>query len=306
MSVNEVNSAGSAARQVLIIFNPASGKGNVDKVQAVKQLLQQQGCSVELYLTKSAGDATRYLEQYDGALDIIAAAGGDGTVNEVVNGLKGRANGSYQLAIIPTGTTNVLAAELGFPKSAKKIAEIILSNQIKPIYLGSINQRRFVLMAGVGYDAWVVDTVNLALKKKVGKLAYVWSMIKQLKNFGSKAYRVVIDGIEYNANSIVITNGRYYGGSFVLSREAELSSSTTQIMMISGNSPLKFFGILLGLPFGLMEKMPGTVSVAGKHIEITDHDAGASLEPVQADGDSLTQLPLELKMEEDAVQLLVK
>ncbi len=290
---------------ILIIFNPASGVGNRAKVDAVIQVLEAAGATVELYLTQCAGDASRFLSEYRGVFDIVAAAGGDGTVNEVVNGLKDRPVGSYRLAIIPTGTTNVLASELRFPKKPKALADVILGNQQKDIFLGQVNQRRFVLMVGVGFDAWVVDKVNLNLKKKVGKLAYVLSMLKEIRNFGSKTYRLTIDGEEHLANSVVITNGRYYGGSFTLSRQADLSRDTTQVMMISGSSPWKFVGILLGLPLGIMEKMPGMRSMPAKHMLIEQVEENSQREPVQADGDSVSQLPLELSMEPESVPLLV-
>lgn len=294
-----------AATQVLIVFNPVSGSGNRRIVEAVQQALSNRGCDVSLYPTQSAGDATRYLAAYEGQLDIVAVAGGDGTINEVVNGLRERDNQSYRLALIPTGTVNVLAAELGIGKTPEGIADIILQGREKPIYLGSVNERRFVLMAGIGYDAWVVDNVDLALKKKVGKLAYVLSMLKQLRHFGKKTYQLTVDGERYQANSVVITNGRYYAGSFVLSRQADLSKPTTQVLMISGNSPLKFIGILLGLPLGIMEKMPGMKSVAARHVQIELLNAGTEREPVQADGDSLAELPLNLQMEGSPVRLLV-
>lgn len=294
-----------AATQVLIVFNPVSGSGNRRIVEAVQQALSNRGCDVSLYPTQSAGDATRYLAAYEGQLDVVAVAGGDGTINEVVNGLRERDNQSYRLALIPTGTVNVLAAELGIGKTPEGIADIILQGREKPIYLGSVNDRRFVLMAGIGYDAWVVDNVDLALKKKVGKLAYVLSMLKQLRHFGKKTYQLTVDGERYQANSVVITNGRYYAGSFVLSRQADLSKPTTQVLMISGNSPLKFIGILLGLPLGIMEKMPGMKSVAARHVQIELLNAGTEREPVQADGDSLAELPLNLQMEGSPVRLLV-
>ena len=294
-----------AATQVLIVFNPVSGSGNRRIVEAVQQALSNRGCDVSLYPTQSAGDATRYLAAYEGQLDVVAVAGGDGTINEVVNGLRERDNQSYRLALIPTATVNVLAAELGIGKTPEGIADIILQGREKPIYLGSVNDRRFVLMAGIGYDAWVVDNVDLALKKKVGKLAYVLSMLKQLRHFGKKTYQLTVDGERYQANSVVITNGRYYAGSFVLSRQADLSKPTTQVLMISGNSPLKFIGILLGLPLGIMEKMPGMKSVAARHVQIELLNAGTEREPVQADGDSLAELPLNLQMEDSPVRLLV-
>ena len=95
---------------VLIIHNPISGgDGKSLMVKRTANCLKKLGHSVSYYPTKSAGDATRYLQGFEGALDIVAAAGGDGLIGEVVNGLSNRQTSEYRLAIIPTGTTNVLA-----------------------------------------------------------------------------------------------------------------------------------------------------------------------------------------------------
>lgn len=290
--------------KVLILSNPTSGKAKQDFVAQVQDALRAAGAEVELYLTQAANDATAYLANYKGKLDVVAVAGGDGTINEAINGLKERDSQSYRLALIPTGTTNVLAGELKIKRNAKRISEIILQGKEKPLYPGRIDDRRFMLMVGIGYDAWVVDNVNLDLKKKVGKLAYVLSMLKQLRHFGKKEYRLQIDDKEYLANSVVITNGRLYGGSFVLSKQADLSAATTQVLMLNGNTMWGLLFSLLGLPFGLVEKMPGVVSVAAKEVKIELINQTAP-EPVQADGDSLATLPITLVMEAQPLRVLV-
>ncbi|MDF1761966.1 MAG: diacylglycerol kinase family lipid kinase [Oleibacter sp.] len=292
---------------ILVIHNPISGNGNNVLVDRVIEGLKILGHDVDYYATQSAGDATRYLQQMTTELDIVVAAGGDGTVNEVVNGLINRPNNSYRLAVIPIGTTNVLAKELGIGRSASKIVRMFRNELTKEIYPARANGRRFLLMAGVGYDAWVVDNVDLALKKRIGKFAYILSMIKQLKWFGSKNYQVTVDGKVYQANSVVITNGRLYGGSFTISRHADLSSAKTQVLMMSSRSPLRFLMTLLGLPVGQLERMPGIVSVAAKHIVVENigNETTVSSEPVQADGDSVTHLPLNVVMEENPIQILI-
>lgn len=298
------------AERVLIIVNPTSGSGNSQKVDKVKEGLISKGCRVDVYYTTAAGDAIRYLETYAETnaepLDVVAIAGGDGTVNEVVNGLSNEQSAYCRLALIPTGTTNVLASELNSPSSAQAIVNTILAGHTKEIYLGQINQRRFVLMAGVGFDAWVVDNVNLKLKKKIGKMAYILGMLKEMFNFGKKQYNVIIDGKSYLANSVVITNGRYYGGAFVLSRKADITAPTTQVLMFTGNTPLSLLRILLRLPLGTIETTSGVESVAGKTIEITECGIPSGREPVQADGDSLTALPLSLIMESAPIAVLVR
>lgn len=295
--------------KVLIISNPTSGKANQEFVTQVQQELVTAGAEVELYLTQAANDATAYLANYRGDLDVVAVAGGDGTINEAINGLKEKDSCTFRIALIPTGTTNVLAGELKIKRNAKHISQIILQGKEKLIYPGRINDRRFLLMAGVGYDAWVVDNVDLDLKKKVGKLAYVLSMLKQLRHFGKKEYRLQVDGKEYLANSVVITNGRLYGGSFVLSKQADLSAPTTQVLMLNGKNMWSLLYSLLGLPFGLVEKMPGVVSIPAKqvHIELAGQVdvEQAQPEPVQADGDSLAHLPITVVMEAQPLRVLV-
>lgn len=295
----------SELTDVLIVFNPQSGSGRKTLIEQVSECLQTEGCRVSVYETRGVGDAIRYLQSLESALDVVAVAGGDGTVNEVLNGLAGRENGSYRLAVIPAGTTNVLAMELGLSVSVRQIADVILNGKEMPVFPATLNERRYLLMAGVGYDAWVVDRVNLALKKKVGKLAYVLSMLKQLRHFGSRTYRVTADGKEYLANSVVISNSRYYGGAFVLSRHAGLSRADTRLVMISGGNPLKFLFILLGLPLGIIEKMPGITSLAATEIRIENLDNRTGWEPVQADGDSLGELPVQIRMDSTPLRVLV-
>lgn len=291
-------------RRILIVANPVAGRGKLSLAQQVAGRLRGAGCKVDLYFSTCAGDATVYVSRLAELPDVIAVAGGDGTVNEVLNGLSAFANGSYALALIPSGTTNVLAMELGIRRDAGQIATMIQQGKEKAVWPGSVNGRRFMLMAGVGYDAWVVDNVDTQLKKRLGKLAYVWSMLKQLAQFGKKTYRVTVDGKDYAANSVIITNGRFYGGSFVISKLADLSRPDTQVLMMSGKSPLKLLFILLGLPLGIMEKMPGIVSLAARRVAVSMDNAHGR-EPVQADGDSLTQLPLSLIMDEQPLRVLV-
>src|SRR5690554_6533844 len=97
--------------KVLILSNPTSGNANQALVEQVQEELKAGGAEVELYLTLAANDATAYLENYSGPLDVVAVAGGDGTINEAINGLKNKDSSSFRLALIPTGTTNLLAGD---------------------------------------------------------------------------------------------------------------------------------------------------------------------------------------------------
>lgn len=313
-------------KKYLIIFNPTSGSNpqkNLNKIKQIKKQLKdhyrqqasneqekETGCKVKVYKTKCAGDGIEFVANYEKQFDVIIAAGGDGTVNEVINGLarydQVNPDAQYKLATIATGTTNVLAMELGLPTKVDDIVKMFVAENSKNIFLGRINGRRFILMAGVGFDAWVVDKVDLKLKKKIGKGAYILSMLKQLWNFGKKTYRITIDGQEYHANSMIITNGKLYGGQYLLSANADLEKDTTQIILMRGKNPLALLLVVLALPFNRAEKMLGVTSLEGKKIEVELVDAQSfnEVEPVQADGDSIAQLPLTLEMEQESIKLI--
>lgn len=290
-------------KSILIIENPISGNGRKRALLLrVISLLESAGAAVELYTTQAAGDAVKFLLSYQGNANVVVAAGGDGTINEVINGLLHK---NIPLGVIPTGTTNVLAKELGLSKSAKALAEVILNGVEKPVFLGLLNGKRFSMMIGVGYDAWVVNNVNLKIKKSFGKLAYIISMFKELATFGKQVFDVDIDGVKLRASSLIITQGKYYAGSFVLSRRADLSKDDIQALVITTRSRLKFLFTIFALPLGLMELMPSVSSISAKKIKISTREPIMQLDVLQADGDPAGLMPAEISLEDKSVSMLV-
>ena len=150
--------AGPAPRQrILVIHNPTAGSSARTKLRRFVELLSEDGAEVAVRATAGPGDATAIAAAAgDGKWDAIVAAGGDGTVNEIVNGL---GPNSPSLGILPLGTANVLALELGLPVAAPDAARLIARGGVRQLYFAAIEGRRFVMMAGVGFDARVVDAV---------------------------------------------------------------------------------------------------------------------------------------------------
>ena len=275
--------------KALVIYNPVAGGGRERLLQRFVAALEARQVTVLVYRTRGPGDATRWLAQRGVGEDIVIAVGGDGTTNEVINGLPA----GVPLGVFATGTANVLARELELPSAPEQAAEIIASGEDLTIWPARIGGRRFVMMAGLGYDAWVVNEVNLGLKSLVGKGAYVWSMLRQLMRYGSHEYRLELDGREHRCYSAIITNGRYYGGSFLLSRRADISEPSLQVLMFRqpGLGPL--LRCLLALVFGRMEMVPGVESVAARRVRL----AGPAGEPLQTDGDPAGSLPAEISVD---------
>lgn len=286
---------------ILVIYNPVAGGGRHKLLQRfVAALKKDSRANVEVYSTKAPGDATDMLHQRHSQgelkVDVVVAVGGDGTTNEVINGLPPE----IPLGVFATGTANVLAVELVLPKHPEKAAQIILNGKNQTIWPGRLNGQRFVLMVGVGYDAWVVNNVDLSLKSLLGKGAYVWAMLKQIAGYGKCQYQLTIDGTSYQAYSAIITNGQRYGGSFLLSRRADITEPSMQVLLLTKPGMLQILSVLLMLPFSGVELLSGVKSISAKHIRLHCPEG----EMLQADGDPAGSLPAILEV--DTLPLMVR
>jgi diacylglycerol kinase family enzyme len=161
------------------------------------------------------------------------------------------------------------------------------------------------MMVGIGYDAWVVEGVDPALKKRLGKLAYVLSMVRELKRFGRHQYQLHIDGSVHTAASVVATLGRHYAGSYVLAREARIDLPELHLVLVQTLSRWAFLLMLLALPLGLAQRLPFMKTVRGRHVRVTPWPDAGTTESLQADGDTVGSLPAVISVEEDPLQVLV-
>jgi YegS/Rv2252/BmrU family lipid kinase len=283
--------------KVLVIYNPAAGGGREKLLQQFLDALDQHGLHTEVYRTRAPGDATVYLRGRDDQGDMVIAVGGDGTTNEVINGL----NPGVRLGIFATGTANVLGQELALPKDPHRAAAVIAQGRALPIWPGRLHDKRFVMMVGIGYDAWVVEGVDLALKQKIGKGAYVAAMLANIGRYGSRRYRVRIDGDEHDCYSLIVTNGRCYGGSFVLSQQADISQPRFQVLLFQRPGRWALIRTLLHLPLGRIERAKGVLSLPATQVEVLMQ----ANEPVQADGDLTGFLPASLQVDSEPVPVQV-
>ncbi|EKF74191.1 hypothetical protein A11A3_10242 [Alcanivorax hongdengensis A-11-3] len=283
--------------KITVIYNPAAGGGREALLRRFVTELEALGGSIRLYYTQGPADATRYLRALEDQGDCVVAVGGDGTTNEVINGL---ASG-VALGVFATGTANVLAKELSLPKKPEAAARVVMEGKSVSISPGLLNGRRFIMMCGVGYDAWVVDRVNLPLKERLGKVAYALSMLSQIRRYGEQRYRLVVDGRPLDCFSAVITNGRFYGGSFILSKQANIVRPKLQVLLFQKPGVRFLLGCLWALLFGRMESVDGVTSVSAERIEI--HCDGD--EPLQADGDPAGRLPADIAVESEPMLVRV-
>lgn len=291
---------------LLLICNPISGYSDKNWLSALCQKLEQEGYSWQRYDTTAGGDATRFLIEDNWQADLIIVAGGDGTINEVAAGLLGANKLSVPILALSTGTANVMARELGLnglacTKHLDTIMTLIADGQKRKVHLPLINGKAMLLMAGAGFDAWVVHTVDSNLKKRFGKLAYVLAMLKEIPNASRRRYQLTIDGqltVDGKpeiTNAIIVSNGRLYAGSYTLCANANLESKSLCVTSIRGNTA-QFLLALCALPFGLMHKCPGVKQEHGQDIRIESLDQPN--EPVQLDGDDFGHLPCHITSSE--------
>ncbi len=286
-------------RRVLVIHNPVAGFFSARRFDRVLRHLAAFGAEVTVWPTSCRGDAERLASRASAErYDVVAAAGGDGTINEVVNGLD---DADLPLAVIPLGTANVLAAEIHMPRRSRSIARTILSGPLLPVSLGLANGRRFVMMAGVGFDAHLVAHIDPKAKRLLGRLVYLIELLVGLFRFPYRRYQVRIDGRRYEAASVVIANGHYYGGRFTCAPEADLRDASLDVCLFlrSGAWNVLRYGCALAL--GRLRRLDDFRVVRGQRITIE----GVKGEPVQCDGDIAGSLPLSIRPEDRRLALVV-
>lgn len=252
------------------------------------------------------GDAERIArEAVDEGFSTLIAAGGDGTINEVVNGLVATRNPEVRLGILPVGTMNVFAVELGIPlNSLEKAWEVIVKDHVRhldlPVCTTPDESRYFVQLAGVGLDAEVVRRTTRESKKALGPLSYLLSLAQVA---GVKPPPVTLeseDGKVRTGSFVLIGNGRFYGGPFKMFRQGSPCDGLIDVLVFRNQSP-----------WDLLRYMHAIL--IGQHAELSDVEyfqtTSLSLHsespvPYELDGEMAGYLPLSLGVEKGALPVL--
>lgn len=286
------------ARRVLIVRNPAAGRRRRSYLGLIIAELSRLGCSVRVIETGAPGDAraiaaTASLE----FCDVIAIAGGDGTINEVVNGL---GPASPTIAVIPMGTANVLAREIGLRRDPLQVAATIASGLPRPVHAACLGDHRFLLMAGAGFDAAVVRAVGPAFKRRFGKGAYVIQTVLELFRNRYPPIEVTVDGRRFEAISVIVANGRHYGGPYISAPDAGLDRDRLDVVMFSRPGALNALRYATALVTDRLARLPDVRIAQGRVVRLD----GRRGDPVQADGDLLGRLPITATLAGHVISLL--
>lgn len=280
----------------VLIINPASGAYSEKKLQAAAALLQGHYSDVTLRYTRKSGDAEELArEAARESPAVIVAAGGDGTFNEVANGA---AFSKVPLAFLPMGTTNVLARELSIPEDINAAVSMIIKGTWEDINLGSIDDRHFVLMAGIGFDGESVYGLNQQIKSFSGKGAYILSGIMTIVRYNPELLHITIDGRSDEGYGLIVCNGRFYAGGFHVCPDASLKSDELSVFIMHGNRRKELLQHIFRVAAGGVPGHHGVTYRSGKHIRISGKAH------TQVDGDYYGKTPAEIRIRKDALRVI--
>ena len=292
-----------------VILNPNAGqRDRRHELQAAMAYLEDHGWQLTLRETQGPGEATTYARRAAAeGYDVVIAAGGDGTVSEVANGLAGS---EAALGIFPIGTTNVWALQMGIPPlwplrqhSLLEAAKVLAEGHIRRVDLGQVNGRYFLLWAGVGLDAKITEEVEPEAKKRLGALAFVIASIVVAKEFAGTKVQVTIDGCEVNRRAILIvaSNAQLYAGIVRLAAQARLDDGLLDVLIFKGQG----FPAMLRHVFSVLTSRhlrdPQVEYYQARRVKIS---ATKPLS-VHADDEPFTTTPVEIGVVPQALRVVV-
>lgn len=293
-------------RKAVLITNPNAGQFKIRNEYSINSLrkgLKEHGIELEVRKTTAPNDATLIASNAkgEGFTDVIVA-GGDGTINEAVQGLVGQDN--ICLTVWARGTANVLGKELAMPKDPKRLSQIIANGKILKMHLGCAEnkvtekKRYFFLMAGIGLDASIVSQVKPALKKQVGKAAFVYSGLSHLADWRPERFQIEIEGKSYDATFAAIGKAPHYGGNLSITPRAQLNQPEFEICLINSTNRLRYLQLLtLAIGNGVTDNQDDI-----RFFKTTEAVAsGETL--VQADGELIGSLPMSFSIAKDTIKI---
>jgi diacylglycerol kinase (ATP) len=293
-----VNQPGADRRRFLIVHNPVAGRGRRRVLDEVCGLLASAGAIVTVEQADGAvADQSIVAEaRRSGLYDVVVAAGGDSTIRGVAAELAG---GEIPLGIIPIGTGNVLAEEIGLVRKSRAIADCLLYGAAQPITPGLANGMRFFEMASAGFDVDVLSKLDMGWKHRIGKLAYGWPIVNRLSQ-PPRPFEIVVDGQSRTCTWVIVTKVAHYGGAFVIAPQQQLSASSFHAVVVTASTRREMAGVLIAIASGRANRHPLIESIRCTAASVSTSDV-----PVQIDGEPCGISPLNVTLDTARLWLIV-
>lgn len=291
-----MNGSTRPPRRLLVIANPISGGGRGrSAAPALAAELARAGVTAEVHFTTRAGDATTRAaaaagEDWDG----VVAVGGDGTVNEVLNGLQG---GRKTLGVLPMGTANVLAIELRLPSKPAAAAAVIAAGHRRSLAVGVCNGRRFLLFVGAGIDGAVVHRLAEVRTGTLGKHKWLGPILHTVRRWPRFSLTATLsDGTRReNLASILVTRVRNFGGLFHLTPDVDPFDGKLHVLCFRTRSRLRWAWLGTRALFGRLRPGPWLECFTTDRVQID------GVAPFQIDGDAGGASPADIRLCEEPI-----
>src|ERR1700733_3758390 len=255
---------------MIVVFNPVAGRRRTNLLWRVLDVLVANGVRIDLAETHGPGHARSLAHAAAcGGASMVVAAGGDGTIAEVANGLLGS---PARLGVIPLGTANVLARELALPFAPRAVAAALAFGRTRSLWpglaRGADGARLFVQMLGGGFDAHVVHRLPLPLKRAFGRGAYVLQTMRDAVTYRYPTITVRLDGQETQAASVIVSKGRLYAGRYVLASDAVPADPGFSGSLFHHGGARAAVMSGAALPFDLLGRAPGVRQIRAARVDV--------------------------------------
>lgn len=297
-------------RQVVLITNPKAGQRSPERRRKALDrfcaLMNARNIHVTVQSTVGPDDAARLAaDAVRNGFTQVIVAGGDGTINEALQGLAGSA---VRLAIWPQGTANVLGRELNLPRNLEQIVDVIAAGCEQRVHVSCLTfektgrQRYFLLMAGIGIDAAIVERVRPGLKKRIGKAAFWYSGMESLARWKPKTFVLEVDGHRHMATFAALGRTPRYGGDLAITPRARLDQPHFEVCLIHSVNRLPYLKLLPFAMFGgIPENSKGVSFLQASRVRATGDDV-----PVQIDGELIGHLPMTFEVTPDVMNVVCR
>lgn len=243
------------AAPILVVANPVAGNFNYRHLMRLAERLDRLGLKSDIWLTRYSGELSDIAAELSSSVRTLVVGGGDGSINEAITGIVRRGGDGPALSILPFGTANVLAHELGLPSSPEKNAERIAAGRKTPLHLGMVGERPFALMVSAGFDADIVHAVDAPFKRRWGKLAYGWRGLTLALAQKGRDVTVIADGETIKCRIAVVTTARFYGGPLTITRHTKATEPGLRLVTLADDRPATLLRAATALALGRLETL---------------------------------------------------
>jgi diacylglycerol kinase family enzyme len=291
-------------RRGLLIYNPTAGqRDRRAQMRAVSERAKARGLELINAPTDAPGHATEIVRSFlPSGLDVVVVCGGDGTISEVACGLAGS---GVPLAILPGGTSNVLARELAIPLDLDRATDLLFTGEPRMVRLFLANERPFLLWTGIGLDARIMGRMIPFLKRWLGRTGIFFTVATEFFRYEFPRLEVTVDGTRHEATFAVVSHVRRYAGDWIIAPEASLAADEIDVLLFSGRSRWRLFSLFRHIRLaksghltrGLAKTVRGRSAIIRS---LEDYPV-----EVHVDGDSVLQTPVTCRAADATVSIVV-